>query len=129
MNLFYEDTKTNLIHFHNTQGKPPPDLTESSINLHNVTIESSHYTKHLGVMIHQSLNFKEHFQQVQKSIHNITRNLFRLKYNAYDLYPSVCHLLITANIIPTILYASTIYWKGEDTTISNLQPIYNRVIR
>lgn len=117
INLSYEQSKTNLLHFHPARSSPP-DLIDSQVNLAGgVQIEHTFSARHLGMTIDEHLMYKDHLTKVKSRINQTMGFLYRLRHNTYGLHPMICQMLIVAKIIPGCIYSSPVFWTGKETTI------------
>lgn len=71
INLRYEEQKTNLIHFHMTANKTPPDFTNSNVTLvDRRQVAHKNRARHLGITIDAYLTYNDHLSKTKSKINN-----------------------------------------------------------
>ena len=99
-----------------------------SLDLHfnNMPIECVSSHKLLGVVIDQSLTWKEHTSHLVKKI---SRNVFLLSKIKHFLDESSRKMFYLANIQSHFSYCSVVWSRGPSTTYKQLEGLHRRALR
>ena len=116
--------KTNYIIFHDPHRKIK--FNNISIHINNTEIKNVSSTKFLGVIVDQSLTWKEHIKHIGKKI---SKNIGIL-YKMSRIVPiNVLFLLYFSLIYPYLFYCNSIWCTNYRSRINTLESLHNRAIR
>ena len=103
--------------------KPPDDFT---ITLNNIELERLTYTKFLGVLIQENLQWNRHINHVSTKVSRATGILAKLKhylpkYALLTIYNSLC--------LSHLSYGITVWGSAPNTTLKRLVDLQKKGIR
>ena len=112
--------KTSLIHFtRSTKDNNPPIRLPSSATLQGPRLieatTKDNSLRWLGVHFDRCLTFKHHVQKVTAKAKTTAQTLRMLGECTRGLPPKLAQQLITACVLPTLLYASKAWWSPPNT--------------
>ena len=121
--LALNESKTNYVIFHVRHNKPPDNF---SIKLNNIELERVEYTKFLGVMIQENLQWKHHINYTANKVARATGILAKLKhylprYILLTIYNSLC--------LSHLSYAITVWGEAPASTLDRLAKLHKKGIR
>jgi hypothetical protein len=97
-----------------------------SLNIANVSVPAKSAVRDLGVLIDQTLTFKEHVSQVTATSFSHLRLISRVRKS---LSIKECLNLVHALVASRVLYCSSIFYKITTVQLNRLQRILNAAIR
>lgn len=116
-------SKTKLVIFHKPQNKVNSDL---KLIYKNHEIERMTSFKYLGVYLHETLNFQQHFDYVKSKLSSNIGCINTLKkYITQQLF----NMLVNSFLYSVVDYGLTIWGHAVETQLEKLQKIINSLIK
>ena len=115
--------KTKVLIFDNKKQHNEPDVY---INLGGTFIKPSSYTKFLGILIDNKLNWKEHISYITKTIARVNGIIYKTKN---FLPKSVLILIYNALVLPHLNYSLLLWGNAHKTFLNNLHILQKKIIR
>ena len=114
--------KTKLLVFDNSRGDNPHFF----LNFKGTIIKNSNFTKFLGITIDSKLSWKNHIDNVAKSVSRIVGVMNRLRY----YLPSKILLTIyNSLVVPHLTYSILLWGNSSQTYIEKLFVLQKRAVR
>ncbi|KAG8963227.1 hypothetical protein FRC05_004907, partial [Tulasnella sp. 425] len=120
-----DQTKRELMHYRggNRIYKTNPSIELPALTPNNppTVIQAGTVVKWLGIYLDPRLSFNAHTRAMKEKAQKALGRLRRLSNTRGGLHQSMCRRLYIACILPIIMYASVVWFKGEHTRGSKTQ--------
>ena len=122
--MFLNFTKTKYIIFRSKTRKIPHDI--DSITINNIIIERTESINFLGIIIHESLDWKYHIVNISSKLSRSIGVLYKLK----DFLPSrILIYIYNAIILPHLNYCNEIWGNSYRVHTNKIFLLQKRAIR
>ena len=101
-----------------------PSLATYSIN--NTPLQSMEQHKYLGVLLHNSMSWSKHVQEI---INKARKTLNFVKQTLYHCEPSVKVTAYTTLVRPTLEYANVIWGPHQQYLINNIEMVQRQAAK
>ena len=122
--LFLNFKKTKYVLFHSKRKRIPPNI--DSIKIGNNVIERTESINFLGILIHESLEWKHHIANISSKL---SRSIGVLSKLRHFLPSRIMVSIYNAIILPHLNYCNEIWGKTYKVHVDKLYILQKRVIR
>ena len=117
--------KTEIIGFNTAEGDS--NLIPASFTLGGKTIKRVSKTKVLGLILDENLDFKDHTQYVYNKLQKLWYTISQYANRHWGFNKSVLTHVIKTLFLPTLFYASHIWWN--ENNIKNINSLYYKILK
>ena len=125
----FDDSKTELMHFHNRHSNAMSD--DDTVTLPNQTVvhPETNAVRWIGVWFDRKLSFKQHVQKKTASAARALGALSRLSNTEDGLSPAAVRQLYISCVIPVGDFGVEVWWNQQKHLLHHYEVIHNAALR